>query len=42
MNPELRIEKVEVAVNYGIGTFMDLSTGRDQEEIRRALIEALE
>ena len=42
VNPQLEVEKVKVAVNYGTDTIMDLSTGGDLDEIRKVLIEASE
>ncbi|MEM1553160.1 MAG: phosphomethylpyrimidine synthase ThiC [Candidatus Bathyarchaeia archaeon] len=37
----LEIEKAEVAVKYGADTIMDLSTAGDLDEIRRAIIKAV-
>jgi len=40
-NLELEIEKAKIAVKYGADTIMDLSTGGDLHEIRRAIIKAV-
>ncbi|MEM3553915.1 MAG: phosphomethylpyrimidine synthase ThiC, partial [Candidatus Bathyarchaeia archaeon] len=37
----LEIEKAKVAVKYGADTIMDLSTAGDLDEIRRAIIKAV-
>lgn len=41
-NLDLEIEKAKVAVRYGADTIMDLSTGGNLDEIRRALIKVVE
>ncbi|MEM3580045.1 MAG: phosphomethylpyrimidine synthase [Candidatus Bathyarchaeia archaeon] len=40
-NLNLEIEKAKVAVKYGADTIMDLSTAGDLDEIRRAIIKAV-
>lgn len=37
----LEIEKAKIAIKYGADTVMDLSTGGDLDEIRRAIIKAV-
>jgi len=37
----LEIEKAKIAIRYGADTIMDLSTGGDLDEIRRAIIKAV-
>jgi phosphomethylpyrimidine synthase len=37
----LEVEKAKVAVKYGSDTVMDLSTGGDLDEVRRAILKAL-
>jgi len=37
----LEVEKARVAVKYGADTVMDLSTGGDLDEVRRAIIKAI-
>lgn len=39
---DLEIKKAKVAVKYGADTVMDLSTGGDLDEIRRAIIQAVD
>ncbi len=39
---DLELEKARVAVEYGTDTIMDLSTGGNLDEIRRAVIKAVE
>jgi len=36
---ELELEKAEIAIKYGTDTIMDLSTGGNLDEIRRAILE---
>ncbi|KYH40151.1 MAG: Phosphomethylpyrimidine synthase [Candidatus Bathyarchaeota archaeon B26-2] len=40
-NPELEVEKARVAVKYGADTVMDLSTAGNLDEIRKAIIKAV-
>ena len=42
VNVDLEVRKAKVAVEYGADTIMDLSTGGDLDEIRRAIMKASE
>jgi len=41
-DPDLEVKKAEAAVEYGADTVMDLSTGGDLREIRKAILEAVD